>query len=427
MRLKSWGRLTDYSVDARAIDSRFSAANQLKERPALSHGAGRSYGDVAISQGVWLTTNLDRFVEFDQKSGNLTVESGVLLGQIQRLFAPRGWMLPVTPGTQFVTVGGAIANDVHGKNHHSAGTFGEHVTNLTLVRTDGTERICSETENRQLFEATIGGLGLTGLITQVTIKLKKVAGPWIEAETIPFRNLDEFFTLSKASEAFEYSVAWFDCLSKSCHGIFTRGNHSNSTQPQKPKIPKVFPFTPPISLINRATLGILNASYYFLGVATKGKKTIAYEPFFYPLDGIRHWNRAYGPRGFFQHQSVLPQETAQVALQELLQAMRKAKAGSLLAVLKTTGKRDLPGLLSFGMQGVTLAIDFPNQGEKTLRLLKELEGIVVKHGGRLNPSKDATMTPATFEAGYPNRAKFLKHKDKGITSLFFERVIERKP
>jgi FAD/FMN-containing dehydrogenase len=324
-------------------------------------------------------------------------------------------------------VGGAIANDVHGKNHHSAGTFGEHVTDLNLVRTDGTERVCNKTENKQLFEATIGGLGLTGLITQATIKLKKVAGPWINAETIPFRNINEFFTVSKESEAFEYSVAWFDCLSQSGHGIFTRGNHSNSTKPQKPKRTKVFPFTPPISLINRATLGTLNTAYFLLGVATKGKKTVAYEPFFYPLDGIRHWNRAYGPKGFFQHQCVLPQASAPLALKELLEAMRKAKAGSLLAVLKTTGKRELHGLLSFGMQGVTLAIDLPNQGEKTLALLNELETIVVKHGGRLNPSKDATMTPATFEAGYPNRAKFMKHKDQGITSLFFERVIERKP
>jgi len=427
MDLKSWGRLTEYSVDARAIDSRFTAAKQLKERPALIHGAGRSYGDVAISEKLWLTTNLDRFISFDPKTGLLTVEAGVLLGDIQRLFAARGWMLPVTPGTQFVTVGGAIANDVHGKNHHSSGTFGEHVTQLTLVRTDGSEKNCSAKENRELFEATIGGLGLTGLITVASIRLIKVSGPWIDSETIPFRNLNEFFKVSKESESFEYSVAWFDCISKSGHGIFTRGNHSSSTKPLKTKRKLTFAFTPPFSLINRATLGFLNNAYFLLGVATKGTKTIPYEPFFYPLDGIRHWNRAYGPRGFFQHQCVLPESNAQKALGELLEAIRRAKAGSLLAVLKTTGERKLPGLLSFGMKGVTLALDFPNQGEKTIRLLQELEEIVVKYGGRLNPSKDATMTPATFKAGYPNRAKFLKHKDQGITSHFFERVIERKP
>jgi FAD/FMN-containing dehydrogenase len=188
-----------------------------------------------------------------------------------------------------------------------------------------------------------------------------------------------------------------------------------------------FPFTPPFSLINRLTLPILNSAYYFLGLITKGKKTISYEPFFYPLDGIRHWNRAYGPRGFFQHQCVLPEKTSREALAEILEAIRKAKAGSLLAVLKTTGERKLPGLLSFGMKGVTLALDFPNQGEKTLALLGELERIVVKNGGRLNPSQDATMTPETFAAGYQNRETFLKLKDPGITSLFSERVIERKP
>lgn len=427
MRLKSWGRLTEYSIDARALDSKSTTASQLKARPALAHGASRSYGDVAISAGIWLTTNLDRFVEFDESTGQLTVEAGVQLGDIQKLFAPRGWLLPVSPGTQFVTVGGAIANDIHGKNHHSAGTFGEHVTALTLVRTDGSESICSKNKNRGLFEATIGGLGLTGVITQASIRLKKVPGPWIDAETIPFRNIDEFFRLSRESEPFEYSVAWFDCVSKSGHGIFTRGNHSLETKDLKPSRAMTFPFTPPLSLINRATLGLLNNAYFLLGVSTRGKKTIPYEPFFYPLDGIRHWNRAYGPKGFFQHQCVLPEATARLALQELLVAIRKAKAGSLLAVLKTTGERELPGLLSFGMKGVTLALDFPNQGAKTLELLATLEEIVVKHGGRLNPSKDATMKPETFKTGYPNLGKFLKQKDQGITSLFFERVIERKP
>jgi FAD/FMN-containing dehydrogenase len=382
---------------------------------------------VAIAASIWLTTNLDRFVEFDESTGQLTVEAGVQLGDIQKLFAPRGWLLPVSPGTQFVTVGGAIANDIHGKNHHSAGTLGEHVSELTLVRTDGSERVCSKTENRELFEATIGGLGLTGVITQASIRLKKVPGPWIDAETIPFKNIDEFFRLSSESESFEYSVAWFDCISKSGHGIFTRGNHSSETKSLKPIKAMTFPFTPPFSLINRATLGLLNNAYFLLGVATKGKKTISYEPFFYPLDGIRHWNRAYGPKGFFQHQCVLPEATARLALQELLAAIRKAKAGSLLAVLKTTGERELPGLLSFGMKGVTLALDFPNQGSKTRKLLATLEEIVLKHGGRLNPSKDATMKPETFKTGYPNLGKFLKQKDQGITSLFFERVIERKP
>jgi FAD/FMN-containing dehydrogenase len=427
MRVRSWGRLTEYSVDAAPIDSRLNASAQFKNRPGLAHGAGRSYGDVAIAKTLWLTNNLNRFIAFEPASGLLTVEAGVLLGDIQSLFAQRGWMLPVTPGTQFVTIGGAIANDVHGKNHHGSGTFGEHVRELTLVRSDGSERLCSPKENNELFVATIGGLGLTGLITQATIQLKKVAGPWIDAETIAFKDIGEFFKISSASESYEYSVAWFDCTAPSGRGIFTRGNHSSGTNSIKPTKPISFPFTPPISLINRATLQLLNTAYYLLGKVTQGVKTIPYEPFFYPLDGIRHWNRAYGPKGFFQHQSVLPQATAQVALAELLLAIREAKAGSLLAVLKTTGERELPGLLSFGMKGVTLALDFPNQGKKTLELLTVLEGIVTKHGGRINPSKDATMTPETFDRGFEQKARFLKQKDPALTSLFFERVIERKP
>lgn len=427
MRLKSWGRLTNYSVDARAIDSRFTASAQLKGRSGLAHGAGRSYGDVAIANNVWLTTNLDRFINFDPETGVLEVESGVQLGTIQRLFAPRGWMLPVTPGTQFVTVGGAIANDVHGKNHHVAGTFGEHILALTLARTDGSERLCSAAENSDLFRATIGGLGLTGLITSATIQMKRVAGPWIDSETIRFKSLAEFFELSRQSESFEYSVAWFDCTSKFGHGIFTRGNHSPQKSPAKPTRRLTFAIKPRFSLINGATLKLLNTGYYVLGVLGQGKKTVSYEPFFYPLDGIAHWNRAYGSKGFFQHQCVLPEKEAEKALQELLVAIRKAGAGSLLAVLKTTGKRKAPGLLTFGMKGVTLALDFPNRGQKTTQLLGRLEEIVVRHGGMLNPSKDATMSRETFQSSYPNTQQFLKHKDPGITSHFFERVIERKP
>ena len=426
MRLRSWGRLSEYSVDARAIDSRFTAAAQLKGRSGLAHGAGRSYGDVAIANNLWLTTNLDRFIDFDQESGTLTVESGVLLGEIQRSFAPLGWMLPVSPGTQFVTVGGAIANDIHGKNHHNAGTFGEHILSLTIARTDGTERTCSSADNADLFRATIGGLGLTGLITQATIQLKRVPGAWIDAETIRFDNIQEFFEISQESETFEYSVAWFDCTSRNGRGIFTRGNHSEKTEPVKPKRPLTFGFTPPFSLMNRLSLKLLNNAYFALGLMALGKQTISYEPFFYPLDGIRHWNRAYGPKGFFQHQCVLPEANAPQALNELLVEIRAAKAGSLLAVLKTTGERDLPGVLSFGMKGVTLALDFPNQGAKTLALLNGLEEIVLKHGGRMNPSKDATMSNEGFHQSYPNVKTFLKHKDPGITSHFFERVIERK-
>ena len=423
MGLRSWGRLVDYDVQTHTLSNREKASAEFRSNPQLPFGAGRSYGDVAISNQVWNTKTLDRFISFDELTGLLTVEAGVLLGTIQSLFATRGWLLPVTPGTQFVTVGGAIANDVHGKNHHSAGTFGEHITELQLVTSVG-EFTCSKNSNPELFRATIGGLGLTGLILSATIQLKKVPGGWIDSEQLKFKNVDEFFAISEASQSYEYTVAWFDCLSKNGRGVFTRGNHSNSQKPVAKAKPKVFPFTPPVSLINRLTLPFLNWGYYTIN--RSGSKEISYDKFFYPLDGISHWNRAYGPKGFFQHQSVLPRETARAALEELRKAIRESNQGSLLAVLKTTAARDAPGLLTFPIEGVTIALDFPNLGNKTFYLLAQLEEIVLRHGGRLNPSKDATMSQESFEKGFPKLPKFLKHKDPALTSKFFERVHERK-
>jgi FAD/FMN-containing dehydrogenase len=360
-------------------------------------------------------------VSFDGKSGLLEAEAGLLLKDIQETFVTRGWLLPVTPGTAFVTLGGAVANDIHGKNHHSAGTFGEHVRAITLVTSNGkTHRLKPSDE---LFKATIGGLGLTGLITTVQLQLKRVPGPWIDAETKAFKNLDEFFELSKRDES-EYSVAWVDCLSKDVRGLYTSGEHSRSQKVSKPSKPLNLPFTPPFSLINRATLPMLNLCYYLLGKATAGRKTVNFSKFFYPLDAITNWNRAYGKQGFLQHQCVIPLATARETLPLLFQAIRKAGAGSLLAVLKTTGKRNHPGLMTFPLEGVTLALDFTNT-KRNRALLAELDAIVVRAGGRINPSKDETQSRETFEAGYPNLKKFKKLIDPKISSALKSRLIER--
>lgn len=425
--MRTWGRLAEYQVDSRTLSNRNDVATELSKRAGLAHGSGRSYGDVAVSQALWSTRGLDRFIEFDPETGVLTAESGVELGVIQKIFSERGWMLPVTPGTQFVTLGGAIANDIHGKNHHSAGTIGEWVVKLTLARSDGSLCECSPSVNSELFRATVGGLGLTGVITTATIRLKKVPGPWISAETIPFKNLDAFWQLSRESEGYEYSVAWFDCTTKTGRGIFTRGDHTPAAKPNKESKALNFALTPPVSLINRLTLKPLNLAYFLLNKVVAGHKIVHYRPFFYPLDAITNWNRAYGPKGFYQHQCVIPEETAQVALEELLTAIREAKAGSLLAVLKTTGERKAPGLLTFPIRGVTLALDFPNRGAKTQELLARLDAIVLKHGGRVNPSKDATMSHETFVASFPNYKTFNKLRDPKLSSLFSQRVIDRKP
>jgi FAD/FMN-containing dehydrogenase len=421
----SWGKLATQPVRASELTDRNLVGQTIRGKHGLAHGMGRSYGDVALADQIWLTTSLDRFISFDEKTGILEAESGVTLGAIQHLFVKLGWLLPVTPGTQYVTLGGAIANDVHGKNHHTAGTFGEHVIELTLARTNGETQTL--TPKDPLFRATIGGLGLTGVIVSAKVQLKKVPGPWIASEVLPFKNVSEFFKLSAESDHHEYTVAWFDCTDKNGRGLFTRGNHTASSKPVKNSRRINFPFTPPFSLMNRLTLKPLNAAYYALGKLTAGTKNVHFEPFFYPLDQITNWNRAYGPKGFYQHQCVLPKKVCEAALDELLAAIRKHRAGSLLAVLKTTAARKNPGLLTFPIEGVTLALDFPNQGAKTQKLLAELESIVIKHGGRLNPSKDGSMSAQSFGKSFSNFKEFAKYRDPGITSRFIERVTKEKP
>ena len=421
MRIYSWGRTTPTTANLRMPADRFEAARQFAEKPALAHGAGRSYGDVGLAPELISTRALNRYLAFDAKSGLLEAESGVLLKDIQETFVGRGWLLPVTPGTAYVTLGGAVANDVHGKNHHTSGTFGEHVRSLTLVSSGGKTHRLKPSD--PLFQATVGGLGLTGLITTVQLQLKRVPGPWIDSETKAFRNLEEFFALSSSDKA-EYSVAWVDCLSRNVRGLYTSGNHSRSQKVAKTGGSLNFPFTPPVSLINRATLPVLNLAYFALGAVTAGKKTVHFSKFFYPLDAITNWNRAYGKKGFLQHQCVIPQDSARETLPALFKAIRKARAGSLLAVLKTTAKRNHPGLMTFPIEGVTLALDF-NNTKRNRALLAELDAIVVKAGGRINPSKDETQSRETFEAGYPNLEKFKKLIDPKLSSALKKRLIER--
>ena len=316
MALQAWGQLPAAPA---AQELRWADRDaDLPETGSslLAYGNGRSYGDVCLNSGATLlhTRSMDRFIDFDEASGTLICEAGVLLADILALFVPRGWFLPVTPGTRFVTLGGAIANDVHGKNHHAAGSFGRHIRRFELLRSDGERRVCSPAENPELFAATVGGLGLTGLITWVEISLKPVAGPMISVENTRFNGLDEFFAINAA-----------------------------------------------------------------------------YAPFFHPLDGVLHWNRIYGKQGFYQYQFVLP-FAARAALDDILRSIASSGQGSFLAVLKTFGNLPSPGLLSFPMPGVSLALDFPNRGAVTRALFDRLDAIVVAAGGRLYAAKDARMS-----------------------------------
>lgn len=400
--------------------------------PWLPQGNARSYGDSCMLEGgtVLSTRFMRRFMEFDTESGVIRCEAGVTLADILNVAEPQGWFLPVTPGTKFATVGGSIANDVHGKNHHVEGTFGCHVLQFELLRSDGSVKLCSPRENTDWFNATIGGLGLTGFITWAEIQLKKVPNSSINAENIKYRNLSEFFELSQESEQdYEYTVAWVDCIaagSRLGRGHFSRGNHARPVQP-RPRPPGralSMPIDPPMSLVNSVSLKAFNWLYYNRQLERTSYQTLHYDPFFYPLDNIHHWNRMYGPKGFLQYQCVVPMENSEPAITELLQRIGRANYGSFLAVLKVFGDVPSPALLSFPRPGTTLALDFPYQGNRTMQLFDQLDEVVVQAGGALYPAKDANMKAEHFKRFYPKADELARFKDPNITSSFWKRVME---
>ena len=429
--VSSWGRLNaePHRVIGLSGLGELSGLISGAELLGLPFGNGRSYGDVCLNPRglLWATKQLDQFLAFDDQTGLLTCQAGVLIRDIQRLFIPRGWSLPVTPGTHLATVGGAIANDVHGKNHHREGSFGDHIVNLTVHRTDGEIIRCGPAENINYFSATVGGLGLTGVITQAEIQLKRVSGPWLETETIPYYGLDEFFSLADASELdWEHTVSWVDCLSGDrVRGLFMRGNSLDVGERSEPtKRDFMVPATPPFSLVNRFSLGPLNAAYFHLNKWRSGKAISHYEQFLCPLDSLLEWNRIYGSKGFYQHQSVVPREVGRDAVTAMLREIALSGEGSFLAVLKTFGNRQSAGMLGFPRQGVTLALDFPNHDEPTRKLFERLDEIVSEAKGRIYMAKDACMSRSLFEAGYPRFAEFLKYRDPGISSSLSRRLME---
>ncbi|WP_183493588.1 MULTISPECIES: FAD-binding oxidoreductase [unclassified Roseateles] len=433
VRVSGWGRLSEAAHEVVPLADRLGVARQLAHRPGgIAHGMGRSYGDAALNAGglLWATRGLDRFIDFDAASGRLTCEAGVLLRDIQRLCVPRGWMLAASPGTQLVTVGGAIANDVHGKNHHAVGAFGDHVRRLVLQRVDGTVIECGPDLRPDWFAATVGGIGLTGVIVQAELQLRPVPGPWLATESEPYGTLQEFFDLSRRAEAdWEYTVSWIDCLSGglnsgSARGLFMRGNHAPVADGPSPrKKGRRVPFTPPISLVNPLSLRAFNAAYFHMGRWRAGPSTQHYEPFFYPLDNLDDWNRIYGPRGFHQYQCVLPPEVGADGVQAMLAEIGRSGRGSFLAVLKTFGDRAAVGMLSFPRPGVTLALDFANTGPDLARLFERLDAIVAQAGGRLYLAKDSRMPRSLFEAGYPRLSEFQAYRDPGLSSEMSRRLM----
>ncbi|ABD89734.1 FAD-binding oxidoreductase [Rhodopseudomonas palustris] len=404
--------------------------------PFLAHGCGRSYGDVALNPGGLLIDcrGLDRFIAFDPETGHLVCEAGVRLADILRVICRpdqdgAGFFLPVSPGTRFISVGGAIANDVHGKNHHVFGSFGNHVESFVLLRSSGEILRCSESENAELYAATIGGLGLTGIILQATLKLRRVDGLAFEAEDIAFGSLDDYFQLAVQSDlAWEYTAAWIDCFAKGAdigRGIFSRSRHvAGVGAPPPPLQPRIsIPWTPPISVVNRVSTRAFNALYRRkLGKLGKRTSTGSYEQALYPLDGLGNWNRLYGRDGFFQFQNVIPRGCALEVVRAMLREVVAAGAGSMLSVLKVFGALPSRGLLSFPMEGVTFALDFPNDGSQTVRLIERLEAITIESNGRIYPAKDSLMSRQAFWQGYPFAGRFQDSMDPAISSEFAIRV-----
>jgi FAD/FMN-containing dehydrogenase len=426
-RISSWGRLSALPHEVVELTDRNTVAAELaRSRPGIAYGLGRSYGDACLNPDgtLWRTAGLDRFIAFDAATGRLVCEAGASLRDIQDVFLPRGWGLPVLPGTRFVTVGGAIANDVHGKNHHQTGTFGDHVTSLRLLRTDGEEIVCGPHQRREWFAATVGGLGLTGLIVEAELQLRRVPGPWLDTETIAYSGLDAFFRLSDESHPdWEHAVSWIDCTSGDvARGLFLRARPAADQQAAWRGRELAMPLVPPVSLVNRLTLKPLNRLYWMLNQRKLGRRVEHYVPFLFPLDAIADWNRLYGPSGFHQYQCVVPREPGPAAIRDMLAAIARSGDGSVLAVLKTFGERWPPGLLSFPMPGVTLALDSHNH-RGLEALFGQLDAIVRSAGGRIYPAKDARMPREMFEATYPRLGEFISYRDPGISSAMSRRLM----
>ena len=429
--LLSWGRYPARPQDPISVHWRTDIGPALAraEKPTLAFGNGRSYGDACLapSDEVIHTSAMDRIIEADWTSGCLRAEAGITLGELLRIIVPRGWFLPVVPGTGMVTLGGAIANDVHGKNHHRRGTFGRHVHAFELVRSDGPPLTCSPDKNRELFTATIGGVGLTGVIAWADIRLLPVSSPCMATVTQRFDRLEDAFALStRFDTSHEYGVAWIDCMAtgrRRGRGIYIAADHAaQGTSPKTEPRPLAMPFMPSLPLINGLTTRAFNPLYWRMASAHPRRRTTHYTPYFHPLDSITGWNRLYGRQGFQQFQCVLPDSSAEAGVIEILETVAKSGLASFLTVLKRCGDLPSPGLLSFPMKGLSLAIDFAQSDRPERSLFPALDAIVHRNAGRLYPAKDAHMTPSHFKHAYPQWRQLEDMRDPAINSRLWQRL-----
>lgn len=436
MQLSGWGRFPRIEGQLSAPRTPAALAAMLGQGPVIARGMGRAYGDSAIATTTIDMRHFNRMISFDAATGQLVAEAGVTLSEILKAFLTQGWFLSVTPGTQFVSIGGAIAADVHGKNHHSEGSFGTFVDWFDVMGADGSVTRCSRSENADLFAWTLGGMGLTGVVIRAAIRLKRVESGWIRQATIPAANLDEALGAFEDTYSATYSMAWIDCAAtgdKMGRSIVMNGEHATRSELPAARRARPFdtprhgaksvPFNFPGFALNPLSVRLFNEAYYQRGARQPASDLVAWGPFFYPLDVIGNWNRIYGRKGFMQFQCVVPLESHAEGLRAILNGISRTGAGSFLAVLKRFGPQD--SRLSFPMEGFTLALDFP-MTTRSLALMPELDRITADHGGRFYLAKDSRMTAQTLRETDPRWQAFAAmRRDQGLTGHFASAQSER--
>jgi FAD/FMN-containing dehydrogenase len=423
MKISNWGNYPVIEAEYKSFYTEAELGTLLKEsEECIPRGLGRCYGDSALSSTIISTTRFNHMLSFDEETGLLACEAGVSLEEILDVFVPKGWFLPVTPGTKFVTVGGAIASDVHGKNHHVSGSFSNQVVSMDVMTSDGKVHTCSKRKNKKLFWATCGGMGLTGVVLRASFHLIPVESAYIRQETLKAKNLDEIMDIFEDSVDWTYSVAWIDCLASGENqgrSIMMRGEHATLEELSGEKKEAPFalpenrklnvPFNFPSFALNTWSVKAFNELYYRKAPSGTKESVIGYDSFFYPLDAIHNWNRIYGKRGFTQYQFVLPKERSKEGLKRILDVIAASGQGSFLAVLKLFGKQD--DLLSFPKEGYTLALDFPIT-PTLFELFEELDRLVLEFEGRLYLTKDVRMDAAMMKAGYAKLEEFKEIKEQ---------------
>ena len=410
--ITNWNNYPVVEASEISFDYEKEIASKLSHT-SIPHGNGRCYGDASLSSEVVNTLRYDKILAFDEVNGIITCQSGLLLSDLLQIAVPRGWFLPVTPGTKFITVGGAVASDVHGKNHHVDGSFSRHIISMSVLTGTGETFLCSASNRPDLFWATCGGMGLTGIILDVKFRLKRISSAFIRQKQIKARNLDEIMTLFEQNTDATYSVAWIDCLKGGRNfgrSILILGEHASvdEVKTEHPLVPKekalfTVPLYFPSFVLNGFSVKVFNALYYAKNYKKIMDSVVHYDGFYYPLDSILSWNKIYGKKGFVQYQFVLPLESSRSGLIDILKRINQRGTGSFLAVLKLFGEQD--DLISFPMKGYTLALDFPIR-PGLFEFLDELDRIVADYGGRIYLSKDARMKKEIFWNTYPHARDF---------------------